>query len=154
MENDIYQISGRIKNHIAMEDISLSPVGTVLVNYFALAMKDLHDFAYTIPEPYKSELTRILVTKEVVPKHIIQVSTKTQEQEQANRVKPDFDSNEIALDFFLDKYEVLGAKYGMSGDDFWAEAESSYQNTEDHNEIMRLHKNINMLMYLVGKNDR
>lgn len=154
MENDIYAISGRIKNHIAMKDIALSPVGTILVNYFTLALKDLYDFAESLSEPNRTALIRLIMDKETVPRNIIQVSTQKQEAEQAERFKPDFDSNEIALDFFLDRYEVLGAKYGKSGDEYWAEAESAYENTEDHREIMRLHRNIGMLMNLVRKNDR
>ncbi len=54
MSDSVYAISSRIKNIVAVEDIALSPVGNILVNYYTLVLKDLHDFAEHLPEPYNS----------------------------------------------------------------------------------------------------
>lgn len=77
--NDVYSISGRIKNHIAMEDLSLSPIGNILVNSYTLILKDLHDFANDLPYPHNNELIKILIEKEAFPRNFMKLITPKQE---------------------------------------------------------------------------
>ena len=62
MRNDcsVYAISGRIKNILAREDIALSQVGSVLVNYFTLMLKELYDFSGTLPVQDREKLDSFL----------------------------------------------------------------------------------------------
>lgn len=156
-KNDVYAISGRIKNIIAREDVALSPVGTVLVNYFTLVLKDLYDFADTLEDSKKEALFRLLRAKEDTPLHIIQVATPKEKAptlyEEFTKAKPQFNTNEEALDHFIKEYDDLGSLYGMSGDDFWLEAEDSSYLNEDHIKIMRLQRQIQMCKHLI-KRDR
>jgi len=80
MENNIYQISGRVKNLIAMEDIALSPVGIVLVNYYSLALKDLYDFSETLPVADRERFEALLKSKENLPMLVIKVGAALQEE--------------------------------------------------------------------------
>lgn len=156
--NDIYAISGRIKNLIAREDMALMDAGLTLVNYYSLMLKDLYDFAQTLPPPYNNDLVRLLSQKEDLPKNVIKVSTLRQEESNKGLVdswealEPEFVSEEVALEYFLEKYEALGTKYGKSGDEFWAEAESVGVMTDDHREVMKLHGNISMCYNLLSRN--
>lgn len=80
MGNNIYEISGRVKNLIAMEDIAVSPVGTVLVNYYSLVLKDLYDFAETLPATDRDRLDLLLRSKENLPMLVIKVGSALQEE--------------------------------------------------------------------------
>ncbi|HWY36833.1 MAG TPA: hypothetical protein VNX68_19460, partial [Nitrosopumilaceae archaeon] len=73
--NDVYAISGRIKNIIARRDLALSPAGTILVNAYTLALKELHDFSEKLPAPYNEELKNLLIQKETLPGYVIGLST-------------------------------------------------------------------------------
>ena len=79
--NDIYAISGRVKNHIANADIAISQVGNVLVNYFTLMIKELYDFSDTLPQPNKDAMVKILTSNEKVPMNIIKVASPEPEKE-------------------------------------------------------------------------
>jgi hypothetical protein len=64
---------------------------------------------------------------------------------------PLFGSNREALEFYTSEYEALGAKYGMTGDEFWEEAENSSMNTDDHAKIRRLSRLIGAARYFMKK---
>jgi hypothetical protein len=154
--NDIYAIVGRIKNLLAKEDIALSPVGTVLVNYYALALKEFYDYSEKLPQEYKEGFQRLLLSREDVPKNIILVSSPQEESEtlyeKILKMKPQFETNEEALNQFSKEYKNLTESYGLKDDEFWFEAESSSNLTEDHQEIMSLAGSIRMCKYLINKN--
>lgn len=154
--HDIYAIAGRIKNIIANEGIALSPVGTILVNYYSLALKDFYDYSEKLPSPFKEELQTLLSSKEDVPCNVIKVSTLKDDgyetlYEQVMRAKPHFGSNEEALEHYTQEYRDLTESYGLEGDEFWAQAEASEHLTEDHRTIMRLSRSIQMAKYLIQK---
>lgn len=146
--NDVYAISGRVKNHIAVEDMALSPAGVVLVNYFSLMLKDLYDFSDKLPL-YGDELRKLLATKETLPMLVIKVSAPTEQPkslyEQIEEAKPLFGSTQEALDHYSQEYDDLG------GDDFWLEAESSSVYNESYSRIMRLSRSIQMCRHLLEK---
>lgn len=79
--SDIYAISGRVKNIIAKEGIDLSPVGTILVNYYTLVLKDLHDFANNLPEPHRGQMLNLLLARENMPCNVIKVCMPNEEIE-------------------------------------------------------------------------
>src|ERR1700688_3174578 len=155
MENDIYDISGRIKNIIAREDLAMSPAGNILVNYFSLFLKDLYDFSYSLNSPCDMELRRILNKSENIPLNIIKVSSPKERlmtiYDELENMKTKFKTNEEALEHFTTEYEELGSEYGMTGDEFWFDAESSPDLTEDYRKIMRLRRSIDMCNYLIKK---
>jgi len=151
-KNDIYDIFGRVKNHIAIEDIALSPVGNILVNYFTLFLKELYDFSDELNETDGSNLRCVLKNNEKLPLNVIKVSTPEEqkyqtlyEQVQNTKANPQFKTNTEALKYFIKEYHNLG------GDDFWMEAEDSTILTEDHRKIMRLSRAIQMCKHLIGK---
>ncbi len=152
-KNDVYAISARVKNLIAKEDIALSPVGKVLVNYFTLALKTLYDFSDTLPEQYKRELDRVIESTENTPLLVIQVSTPKDPPGLSYKLttnsNPQFVSNQEALECFQKQYEELGSLYGLTGDGFWFEAENSNNKTEDYSKIMTLRKSIQMCLHLI-----
>lgn len=74
MDISIYAIVGRIKNHIAMKNIDISHNGTILANTYALALKDLYDFAETLPDEYGNQLRIILTEKEKLPAYVIELT--------------------------------------------------------------------------------
>lgn len=80
MGNDIYEINGRVKNHIANEDIAISPVGEVLVNYYTLMLKELYDFTLTLSLADRSRLELLLNKNENIPMLIIKVATEKQKK--------------------------------------------------------------------------
>lgn len=153
--SDIYAISGRVKNIIAFSDIALSPVGNILVNSYVLVLKELHDFADKLPIPYNEELKELLIKKEGMPEYVIKLSTPKKEPmtlyEEVMEIKAQFETNQEALKFFIKEYEALGEEYGMSGNEFWMEAENASMLTEDHRKIMRLQRSIQMCKYLIEK---
>jgi hypothetical protein len=142
---------------LAREDIALSPVGNVLINYFALMLKDLYDLSEKFPNEYASQLSSMLEQKEIVPMLIIKVSTPKEEfMSLYDMVKEDmekklFKTNEELLKNFMEEYEALGAEYGMTGEEFWVEAESASKQIPDHWIIMRLARSIHMCKYLIEK---
>ena len=73
--NDVYAISGRIKNMISMEDLWLSPAGNILANAYTLVLKDLHDFAEKLPDPYNQQLADLLFRNENLPLRVIALTT-------------------------------------------------------------------------------
>lgn len=155
MKNDIYSVNGRIKNIIAREDISLSPVGNVLVNYYSLMLKDLYDFAESISDPCcRHALKDLLLSKENLPMLVIKVSTPEEQYEtlyervMKTRESPQFETAQAALDHFTKEYQDLG------GDAFWLEAENSSILTEDHRKIMTLSRSIHMCKYLIEKENK
>jgi hypothetical protein len=154
-QNDVYAISGRIKNIIAKEGIALSPAGTILINYFTLLFKDLYDFSDSIPPDSATKLRYLLRNKEDLPKTIIRLTTPKEQYitiyEEVMKMKPKFETNEEALEHFKEEYEALGQKHGLTGEEFWADAESSAILTEDHRTIMRLRRSIQMCTYLIEK---
>lgn len=155
-KNDIYEISGRIKNILARKDVSLSPAGNILVNTYALMLKDLYDFSEKLPEMYKRELVRLLLSKEGLPEYVIRLTTPEENSwmslyDEVMKNRPEFSSNQQALATFEKQYTKLTVKHGLTGDDFWYEAESSSDLTADHKEIMRLARLIQMTKYLLNK---
>ncbi len=147
-KNDIYDISSRIKNLIAKEDIALSPVGNILVNYYALAMKDLYDFSATLPAQYRDVLDKLLAQKEDVPMKVIKVSTPAeQDYRTLYEEVSEFDLVEDALKYYTKEYQKLG------GDDFWMEAEQTSMLTYEQRKIMRTARAIQMCEYLLEKDD-
>lgn len=158
MPHDIYAISARVKNLIAREDIALAQNGLYLVNLFSLFLNELYNFSDTLSEPQQSLLQGILSSHEALPMNIMKLSKKDPGKslyDQVMDIIPEFSSNEEAYEHFKDEYEAIGQKYGMSGDDFWIEAEesdglNSYK-TEDYNAIRSAHRAISMCLYLIGK---
>ena len=73
--DDIYAISGRVKNFMAREDLGLTPAGEILSNTFSLFLKDLYSFSDTLPEPYKTQLWNIAYDRENLPCYIIRLCT-------------------------------------------------------------------------------
>lgn len=158
-KNDIYEIKARVANIIAREDIALSPVGRILVNYFSLLFKDLYDLSETLPEERRQFMQYYLKERESLPMTIIKVATPKKEktlyeQVMESRENPQFDSAEEALEHITKEYEELGAKHGKSGDDFWFEAEEAdgMDWCEDYAIIMRLKRHLQMCHYLIEKN--
>jgi len=144
--NDINSISARIKNIIARQDIALSPVGKILVNYFTLMFKDLYDFSETLQELDKSKLNYLLEQKESLPCQIIQVASPKEQYMSVNdEINEKFKTTKEALAFYTQMYEDLG------GDEFWAFAESSSVLTEDMMKVMRARRCIGMCRYLLEK---
>jgi len=148
LNNDIYQISGRLKNILASADMALSPAGTVLINLYTHVLKSLYDFAESLPAPHNQELMALLLTKEEFPKDVIKLTLPKKNKslyEQVMETKTQFSSNEEALEFFTQKYEEMG------GDESWQEAESADYLDEWHLEIMRTARSIQMCRYLIEK---
>lgn len=75
MNNDVYAISGRIKNLIATNDLTLTSTGNILVNYYTLVLKELYDFANNLDEKNKEDLNKILINAETMPVKFIGVIT-------------------------------------------------------------------------------
>lgn len=48
--NDIYKVAARVKNLARSSGVNLTPVGEMLANSFVHVLKDLYDFAETIPD--------------------------------------------------------------------------------------------------------
>lgn len=155
MSNDVHTISARVKNLIAKEDIALSPVGKVLVNYFTLALKSLYDFSETLPPQFKLALDKVIESTENTPLLVIKVSTPQEKPkslyEQLLNSSPQYVSNEEALKHFKNQYEDLGTDYGMTGDELWFQAESGHLPNEDGEQIRRLKRSIAMCQYLIQK---
>lgn len=155
MNNDTYTISARIKNLIAKEDIALSPVGKVLVNYFTLALKSLYDFSETLPPQYKHALDKVIESTENTPLLVIKVSTPKEQPmslyQQIINCNPQFASNKEALKFFQEEYEHLGRLYGITGDELWFQAESGNVQGEDAEQIRRYRRAIQMCEHLIKK---
>ena len=63
--------------------------------------------------------------------------------------KPLFNTAQEALIHYVKEYEVLGRKHGMTGNEFWHEAEHSSHNTEDYRKIMSLRMRINMCVNMI-----
>lgn len=82
-QNDIYSIHGRIKNHIAMKGLGLNGAGQVLVNSYALVLKDLYDFAETLHEADAYELKSLLFKKENFVEYVLTMITPSEEEEEA-----------------------------------------------------------------------
>lgn len=153
--HDIYSINGRIKNIIAKDDIALSPVGTILVNYYCHALKAFYDYSDKLPAPFKEELQAVIEKEEDLPKKVIEASTPKEEYEslydQVMNAKVQFASNEEALEHFIQEYKDLTEAYGLKDHEFWLEAEAARYLTDDHRAIMRLARGIHMLKYLIAK---
>lgn len=154
-KNDVHAISGRIKNIIAREDMALSPVGKVLVNYYTLALKKLYDFSETLSGPHKEKLENLLITIEDVPMLIIKVANPEEKYEtlyqKVMNTRARFKSNEEALAHFTKEYEELAQQYDMLGDEFWMFAEEADGTSVDQREILRLKQAIHMCQYLIEK---
>ncbi len=73
-QNDIHMIVARVKNHLAREDIALSPNGGILVNTFSMMLKDLYDFADTLDNPQQEQLRNFLFLKETLPLYVIKLT--------------------------------------------------------------------------------
>ena len=157
-KNDIYDILGRVKNIIAREDIALSPVGTILVNYFSLMLLNLYKFTERLSTDEGESLGRLLEAHENLPLLVIKTSMPKDEPmsayEQFTKMEPQFASIEAALTYYIKEYEELGQKYGMSGEDFWWEAERSSSWTDDMNRIQTLRRQIGMCHHLINKKKR
>lgn len=153
--NDIYQITSRMKNFIAREGIALSPAGKILLNTYALAVKDLYDFADTLADDPKQRLRDLLASKENVPAYIIKLTSPQSQatiDEEVSKKEVEFDSLEKALDQYEKEYNALGEEYGVSGDELWLRAENASMLDEDCIKIMRLNRRIQMCKYLINKN--
>ena len=155
-KNDIYDILGRVKNIIAREDIALSPVGTILVNYFSLMLLNLYKFAENLPTDNRESLERYLEAHENLPLLVIKTSMPKDEPmsayEQFTKMEPQFASIEAALTYYIKEYEELGQKYGMGGEDFWWLAEIAPTKwTEDMGKIQTLRRQIGMCHHLINK---
>jgi len=158
MPSDIYEISGRVKNIIAREDIALSPIGKILVNYYTLMLKSLYDFSETLPLENRIKLDSLIKENEILPMLVIKVSSQDQgeykslyDQVMETRNSPQFGSNEEALSYYELVYKALTECNGYTGDGFWLEAESESYLTEDHKKIMKLARAIKMCKYLISK---
>ena len=76
MQNDdIYAISGRIRNFMAKEDLTLTHAGEVLSNSYALFLQELHMFANSLPEDNKVLLKEILYSWEDLPCYVVKLCT-------------------------------------------------------------------------------
>jgi hypothetical protein len=155
MPNDVYGISGRIKNLIAKEDIALSKVGTILVNYHTLFLHELYEFGKTLESDVEEHnLEKILNKGESIPLNIIKASVPKEESpslhDDVMKAKAIYGSNEGALLDYERCYLDLTLAYGMVGDEFWMEAETVSKPSEDHMIIMKLARAIKMLKYLVA----
>lgn len=159
-KNDVHDIAGRIKNIIAMEGIALSPVGTVLVNYYTLALKRLYDFSEKLPITHAADLKRELAQIENVPMLVIKVANPEDKYESLyervmrTRANPRFGSNKEALDHFIKEYEDLGQQYEMSGDELWLLAEESDGTSPDQRRIMELRRSIQMCQHLLERENK
>lgn len=80
-KTDIYAIVGRMKNMIAKEDLALGPAGKVLLNYYALTLKELHEYAEALPEPYSDQLASLLVEHEDLPLLVMEVTAPSEDDE-------------------------------------------------------------------------
>lgn len=65
--------------------------------------------------------------------------------------KPQFPSNQAALDHYLNEVAKLEKKYGRDFEDLWYEAETSVVWNEQLNEIHSLKNSITTLQYLVKR---
>lgn len=147
MSNDVYAISGRIKNLIAKKDLALSPTGLILVNAFTLMLKDLYEYADNLTHPNSEALRKLLEEKESLPAYVIEVSTpKEPIEDPSGHLR--FDSNEEALKYFTDEFERLG------GEKFWLEAESASIVTDKHYEVMVSRRNREMAKYLTERENK
>lgn len=75
-KNDLYKIAARVKNLARDYDASLTPMGEKLCNGYILILKDLYDFAETLPEASKIKLIDLLRSKEDFPRSIILLNKK------------------------------------------------------------------------------
>jgi hypothetical protein len=67
------------------------------------------------------------------------------------KAKPLFKNAEEAFEFYTKAYEALGAKYNMSGDEFWEKAENSSKEAEDYSEIRSLRRALVAARYFMDK---
>lgn len=154
MSDDIYALTGRMKNIIASDGISLSPAGTILLNTFALALKDLYDFSDTLPAESGQALKNLLATKEGLPCYVIKLTSPRPQAtvgEQVEKAEIQFETLEKALEYYQKEYNALGEEYGISGDELWLRAENASMLDEDCLKIMRLNRSIQMCKYLIKK---
>ena len=157
--NDIAGVNGRIKNILDRSDIALSPVGNILINSYTMVLVDLYAFSEKLPEPFRRDLLSLLESKEGMPELVIRLSTPKEkpmslyDEVMKARANPQFKSAQEGLDFYLEEYEALGAEYGLTGDEFWMQAEESELLNEDHKRIMRLQRGIQMFRHLIKKEE-
>ena len=148
--NTVYAISGRMKNLLAMAGISLTPVGTILINSYTHVLKSLYDFAENL-EGFneRASLEHLLLQAESLPKSVIELTIPkegTTLYDDITRLMPMYPSNEDALADMIAEYEYCG------GEEFWVEAESAILDTEEYSRIRTLRRGIGMCQYLVNKN--
>ena len=73
---DIYSIAARVKNLARDYDASLSPIGEKLCNLYIHVLKDLYEFAETIPEPHQMKLVELIESKEGFCRDVINLNRK------------------------------------------------------------------------------
>ena len=74
-------------------------------------------------------------------------------KQQVKESKPLYSSNEAALNAFKEQVKSFEAKYNRDFEDLWLEAENSSLWTEDMNEIHSLQRKLQMINYLINKNE-
>ena len=81
MQNDIYQISARIKNMAAASDHAFSPQGMALCNMFTHVIKELYDFSATLEDrEVASKLDRIIGKQESFPAKLLDLFKPVEEE--------------------------------------------------------------------------
>lgn len=154
--DDVYAISGRIKNSLAMKDLAITEVGTLLVNSYTMVLKDLHDLADKMPNEWHDLLKEKLFEKEDFIVNVVSLCTPRSRDgglyERVCNAKARFDSNEAALASYTEEYEELGEKYLLTGDQFYEESMAKHPNEiGDHAACIKLRNNIERCKALINK---
>lgn len=80
VDNNIYQISARIKNAAAINDHAFSPQGVALCNMFTHVVKELYDFADTLEDQeVASKLRRVIQKQETFPARLLDLFKPVEE---------------------------------------------------------------------------
>lgn len=73
MSINIYEVDGRVKNHVAMTGIPLSAAGVQMCNMYTHVLMSLYAYAETLPEPFKAQLNALIRSKETMPMEVIKL---------------------------------------------------------------------------------
>ena len=73
---DIYSLAARVKNLAREDDASLTPIGTSMCNLYVHVLMDFYKFAETLSEPYKTNLSELIESKEGFCRDVIELNRK------------------------------------------------------------------------------
>lgn len=82
MTINIYEVDARVKNHVAMAGIPLSGAGVQMCNMYTHVLMSLYTYAETLPEPFKTQLSALIRSKENMPMQVIKLVNPEPEEDE------------------------------------------------------------------------